>query len=357
MSLDTSTPISEIVIDGVSIPLIGSDYEQVETTVKSTGEEQVILPEAGQLFSKITVEAVEVPPFEPKFMQLNNGTLTEVLEEDLKGATALRGRAFSGQSHLSKAHLPDTITSIGDYAFYNCTNLVDVKLSNNITSLPSNCFDTCRTLQTLVIPEGVTSLSYGTFFRCNALTNLYVPTTLKTLNSNPWENDAKSKNIYIKDLSAFCSLDSTTTQYAGIGFSLKEGLSKLFLNEEHITNLVIPDEIVTIARVCFRCFDFVTADLKNVYTIRNNAFWECKVLESVVIGENIGSIENQAFATCSKLTSMTINKVCSSVSDVPTLANVNAIPTSCIIYVPDADTRDFYKQKTNWSSYTIEVKS
>ena len=127
---------------------------------------------------------------------IKNKEMTEiVIPEQIDGKTvvAIAESAFSG-SKVESIQIPDTIKTLGAYAFYNCTSLKNVKLSNSITSILECTFAGCTSLESIVIPEGVTTLEgfpdgwwngergvYGCFENCTSLKNVVLPNTLKEL--------------------------------------------------------------------------------------------------------------------------------------------------------------------------------
>ena len=60
--------------------------------------------------------------------------------------------------------IDDRITTIGAYAFYNCTSLVSLTLPNSLTTIGAYAFYGCSTLTTITIPEKVTSIGNHAFY-------------------------------------------------------------------------------------------------------------------------------------------------------------------------------------------------
>ena len=69
--------------------------------------------------------------------------------------------------------IPDNVTSIGNYTFYNCSNLVSVEIPNSITSIGYEAFYRCSSLSNVEIPSCVTSIDRLAFAGCNKLENIY----------------------------------------------------------------------------------------------------------------------------------------------------------------------------------------
>lgn len=74
------------------------------------------------------------------------------------------------QGHLV---IPDSVTSIGSYAFSNCTGLTSVTIPNSVTSIGFDAFDNCTGLTNVTIPDSVTYIDFGAFRNCTGLTSVY----------------------------------------------------------------------------------------------------------------------------------------------------------------------------------------
>lgn len=351
------------------------DKEEQKKVVTPTKEKQEVLPDFNKTLSKVTVEAISdeytIPsgeleineqgifnvkkyesvnvkaPFDRLFNQYLNKTLTEITEQDLDGATSLAANVFQNQTKLVKVSLPDTITSIGESCFYGCSNLVSIKLPKSLTSIATSLFNGCGNLTKLVIPDKVTSIGGWSI---QSVTNLYMPNSVVTLYYHSRQYSG-SCNIHTPNLSKFAT---STFNFNGTNGGWK-GTSTLYLNEDKITDLVIPEDVSSIGIGIFSYFNIKSVDTKNVALINDFAFYQCKSLEKVRMGQTIEQINSAVFNTCTNLTEIIIDKVCTSADDVPTLVNTNAIPSSAYIYVPDVTTQELYKSATNWSSIADRI--
>ena len=79
------------------------------------------------------------------------------------------------QSSLS---IPKSVTTLSDYAFYNCTSLERINIPDSVTHIGSSAFSYCTSLLEIVIPNSVTKLETSTFANCTNLANISIPATL-----------------------------------------------------------------------------------------------------------------------------------------------------------------------------------
>ena len=79
------------------------------------------------------------------------------------------------RSSITAVVIGNGVTSIGNYAFYLCTNLTSVSISNSVTSIGNYAFAGCNTLGNITIPNGVTNIGNYAFSLCSALKNITIP--------------------------------------------------------------------------------------------------------------------------------------------------------------------------------------
>lgn len=99
-----------------------------------------------------------------KIAQLVDGTITEITAEDLKGITSIRDYAFYDCSKLTSITIPDSVTSIGNYALYECSSLTSVTIPDSVTSIGNRAFFNCSSLTSVTMlsttPPTIESLTF-----------------------------------------------------------------------------------------------------------------------------------------------------------------------------------------------------
>ena len=71
--------------------------------------------------------------------------------------------------------IPNSVTSIGYWAFANCNSLISITIPNSVTSIEYSVFWYCNSLTSITIPNSVTSIGYWTFANCNSLISITIP--------------------------------------------------------------------------------------------------------------------------------------------------------------------------------------
>lgn len=108
-------------------------------------------------------------------LYLNGNLVTDLVIPD--GVTNIGDYAFYDCTSLTSVTIPDNVTNIGQYAFFSCSGLTSVTIPNSVTSIGINAFNSCGKLTSITIPHSVTSIGHNAFYRCSKLANIYVKAT------------------------------------------------------------------------------------------------------------------------------------------------------------------------------------
>ena len=95
--------------------------------------------------------------------------------------TSIGDFAFSSCKSLTSLTIPNSVTSIGDSAFLGCSSLTSLTIPNSVTSIGSSAFYWCKSLTWLTIPDSVTSIGDSAFYWCESLTSLTIPDSVTSI--------------------------------------------------------------------------------------------------------------------------------------------------------------------------------
>ena len=94
--------------------------------------------------------------------------------------------------------IPETVTSIGKYTFYQCKSLTSLYISGSVTSIGSSAFEDCTGLTSVTLSEGLASIGGSSFEGCSGITSITIPSTVTSIALNAFKecnslNDITSK--------------------------------------------------------------------------------------------------------------------------------------------------------------------
>ncbi len=178
--------------------------------------------------------------------------------------------------------IPDSVTSIGDYAFSRCSSLSNIVIPDSVTDIGKCAFYFCSSLSNIVIPDSVTSIGNDAFLRCSSLSNIVISDSVTSIGNGAFLGCSSLSNIVIPD---------SVTSIGNDAFSDCSSLS----------SIVIPDSVTDIGNDAFsHCSSLSNIVVPNsVISIGDRAFWDCSFLSNIVIPDSVTNIGNGAFHGCS----------------------------------------------------------
>ena len=95
--------------------------------------------------------------------------------------TSIGNYAFYNCRSLKNITIPDSVTSIGDWAFYYCESLESITIPDSVTYIDDSAFFYCTSLKSITIPDGVSSIEDYTFENCSSLTSITIPDSVTSI--------------------------------------------------------------------------------------------------------------------------------------------------------------------------------
>ena len=188
--------------------------------------------------------------------------------------------------------VPNTVTSIGDDAFFGCDGLTEVTIPNSVTSIGKNAFDGCSGLVALTIPNSVTTIGSWAFSGCDALTSVIISSSVTAINSYVFNDCIGLTSVTIPNSvtsigdGAFSDCSSLTS--LTIGNSVKSIGRYAFSDCVSLTSVTFPNSVTSIADGAFaRCGGLTALTIpSSVITIGKNPFLACDALVSITVENN-----------------------------------------------------------------------
>lgn len=319
-------------------------------------------------------------------------TVTEIEKNSFRSCQNLENVIFSGDNittigeyaflectKLSSITLPNSVTNMGSSVFEDCISLKSVKLSNGLTEIPSNCFNGCSSLTAIDIPDSVIKIGGSAFRECTSLSSVDLPNALQEISSYAFQNTSISeislpqtvtslgsgafmgctalKSIVIPSQvtiipTGFAS-GCTSLSQIDIPYGVAEIKGKAFENCVNLTEIVIPDS-VTDVRGFSGCSSLSTVKLsKNTENIGYQCFKNCTSLKNIEFPQSLKFIGESAFEGCSVLENIVLPtqleeidslafKDCSNLTNVTIPESVNRMGKQVL------NNSGYYNNSLNW---------
>jgi hypothetical protein len=113
--------------------------------------------------------------------------------------TSIGDWAFGGCESLTEITIPNSIKSIGYEAFSICKSLKSITIPDSVTSIGERAFEYCKSLESIAIGNSVKSIDYHTFFRCSLLTDVTIGNSVTSIGDCAFEDCTSLKSITIPD--------------------------------------------------------------------------------------------------------------------------------------------------------------
>lgn len=254
------------------------------------------------------------------------------------GLTSLGDNAFYGCTELTSIAIPNTVTNIGNGTFMACTGFTSVIIPNSVTRVGNNAFESCVGLTTISIPNSVTSIGDFAFEGCSGLQSVTIPNSVTNIGDYAFQNCIGLTSI---------TIPNSVTNIGGGAFSGCSGLKDIIIVNDmfvympknydgtytipdnikkitggafygctKLTTVHIPTSVTSIGAESFGCSGLTSITIPNsVTSIGDGAFYNCIGLTSITIPNSVTSIGGAAFAACNNLTSIIIPSSITTIAD------------------------------------------
>ena len=267
--------------------------------------------------------------------------------------TKIGDRVFSNYRYvLTSVQIPDTVTEIGDNAFYNrtslesvtiqdnkpscvkkigrqafmyCSKLKDISILDSVTEIGSESFSQCGKLDTVTIPEGITSVADGMFSYCYSLHTVTLPDSVTAIEERAFTGTALTQ-IHIpanvaqigtdafSECFALSAITSDSESYPAIDNVLYEKTANgdyaliRYPSQRKAPSFKIPNGVAKIETHAFDCCLYLESVKMpdSVVSIGTGAFMNCQKLQDIEFSCRITELPESVFENCIGLESIDI---------------------------------------------------
>lgn len=245
---------------------------------------------------------------------------------DLENKVSSPWHEFGIHKDIKKIVVGEGITSIGDYAFYDCENVTQVTLPSTLTHLGIDVFYDCQALTAVTIPSKIKVIPDDTFYGCHALNEVNLPQGLEKID--------RAAFMFCESLESLSIPDSATQ----IGESA-------FYYCRNLTTVNIPKKLTQISDWTFALCYNLSGNLEipeGVKSIGSNAFYDCRSISRISIPASVNKIGYSAFDRCANVEKYEVDE-----------NNESYTSKDGILYSKDMTTLVYYPPQSTRSSFTV----
>ena len=261
-----------------------------------------------------------------------------------ESVTEIGNSAFYNCDFLTEIKLPGELEKIGNNAFYGCDGLGKIEVPGTVTAIENNAFEACANLKSVVLnADGAGAdlvLGFSAFEGCVSLTEITIPANVTEVGNFMFEGAVNLKTVTIEDgvetigreflkntaVTEITLPESLTSADNALGGaqelekvtfaegsrSVPTGLLRRYAVSDpgsNVSEVILPESVTEIGNSAFYNCDFLT-EIKlprELERIGNNAFYDCDAITEVVIPATVKQIDESAFYGCGSLREITLN--------------------------------------------------
>ncbi len=269
------------------------------------------------------------------------GNVVLLESKELKGKTfklsAVNANAFKSNLEITSVKMPESVKTIGDYAFSGCDNLQEVEFSSSLQVIGDYAFEKCTYLSEIKLPSSVTQIGMGVFSGCTDLTSLdfgnskIISIPVSFVNGCERLVEVSIPNtVNTIGLGAFANTGLTTIGNSQYITSIEDNA----FSGSNLKDFKFGKNLTKIGSAAFANTSLSRVTIPNtIKTLNAETFKNCSALAEIILPSSIANIGESAFENCTSLHSITIPH---SVTSIGTNAFLNSGIVSIVI--PDAVT-------------------
>lgn len=234
--------------------------------------------------------------------QLNTETVTLTINGsgDMYNFAVGASPWFSYSDYLEYVNIGDSVTSIGNKAFHECTSIKSVHIGNSVTFIGEFAFAGCSRLHKVHISDSVKAIKKCAFEYCESLRDITIPKSVEEIQRDVFYESNKLESIVVDpENEKFDSRDNCN----GIVLTKSD---KLIIA---CKKTVVPNTVKIVGFGSFADIDIESVDIPNsVKRIEGGAFWCCDKLKHLTLGDSLEIIENGGISSCDQIEEIYIPK-------------------------------------------------
>ena len=177
-----------------------------------------------------------------------------------------------------------------------------------VTTIGENSFSGGSNITSIVVPENTTSIGLEAFMGCSNLVDIHIGSLVSYIGLGAFWGCKNLENVYIKNIASWCNIDfGIGSVYGGLTHPMYYA-SNLYLNDELLTEVTIPEGVKTIGSGAFYNCNFINHIIisNTVTKIGDSAFYGCSGLKNISIPNSVTDIGYYVLSGCSNLTHLEI---------------------------------------------------
>lgn len=217
---------------------------------------------------------------------------------------------FSGMSFLEEIVLPDTIISIGEFAFNECKNLKRFNIPLGVTEIKAGTFQNCSKLESITINNTIEAIGEQAF-ACCGIKEIIIPDSVTSIGAYAFFQSNVERvllNNTIEVIPESCFESCGGLEYIKIPDVVTEISTYAFIDCQSLANVVLGNNVKTIGEAAFAsCYRLENVNFPDsLETISKDAFEDCVSLSKADLNSGLVTIGADAFSECLSLTEINI---------------------------------------------------